>query len=57
MFVGESDPVWVEPMLATKRRLEALSLEVFVRSLPRNGHFLPDLSFENSGKIFERIAP
>lgn len=55
MFVGESDPVWLDPMLDAKARLESLGIKVFFQSLPRNGHFLPDLSFGNSGKIFDRI--
>lgn len=57
MFVGEGDPAWRDPMLETRRLLEALGLDVYFVSLPRNGHFLPDLSFENSGKIFDRILP
>ena len=55
MFVGENDPVWPDPMLETKARLESIGIDVFFRSLPKNGHFLPDLSFENSGRIFDRI--
>lgn len=56
MFVGESDPVWLDPMLETKARLESIGIDVFFQSLPKNGHFLPDLSFENSGRIFDRIG-
>ena len=55
MFVGENDPVWLDPMLETKARLESIGIDVFFQSLPKNGHFLPDLSFENSGRIFDRI--
>ena len=55
MFVGESDPVWLNPMLEAKTKLEAFGIGVFFQSLPRNGHFLPDLSFDNSGRIFDRI--
>lgn len=55
MFVGESDPVWLDPMLEAKAKLETLGMDLFFQSFPRNGHFLPDLSFGNSGKIFDRI--
>lgn len=55
MFVGESDPVWLDPMLEAKAKLETLGIDLFFQSFPRNGHFLPDLSFGNSGKIFDRI--
>lgn len=56
MFVGESDPAWLVPMLETKAKLEGLGMDVFFQSFPRNGHFLPALSFENSAKIFDRIG-
>lgn len=55
MFVGESDPVWLHPMLEAKAKLESLGIDVFFQSFRGNGHFLPDLSFGNSGKIFDRI--
>lgn len=55
MFVGESDPAWLGPMLASKARFDALGIDVFFQSLRGNGHFLPDLSFGNSGRIFDRI--
>ena len=56
MFVGENDPVWLDPMLETRARLESIGIDVFFRSLPKNGHFLPDLSFENSGRISDRVG-
>lgn len=55
MFVGDSDPAWLAPMLKAKAELEALGIAVFFQSFRENGHFLPALSFENSGKIFDHI--
>lgn len=57
MFVGESDPVWLHPMLEAKAKLESFGIDVFFQSFRGNGHFLPDVSFSNSGKIFDRIRP
>lgn len=56
MFVGESDPAWRLPMLEAKAKLEAVGVDVFFQSFRQNGHFLPALSFENSGKIFDHIG-
>lgn len=56
MFVGASDQYWKEGMEKTRDRLRALGQPVYFEAIPRNGHFLPDLSFENSARIFERIG-
>ena len=56
MFVGNSDLYWKEGMERTRDRLASLGTQVYFEVIPRNGHFLPDLSFENSARIFERIG-
>ena len=56
MFVGTSDQYWKEGMEKTRDRLRVLGQPVCFEAVPRNGHFLPDLSFENSARIFERIG-
>lgn len=56
MFVGMSDQYWKEGMEKTRGRLRALGQPVYFEAIPRNGHFLPDLSFENSTRVFERIG-
>lgn len=56
MFVGDGDLYWKEGMEKTRDRLAALGKPVYLEVLPRNGHFLPDLSFERSGRIFDRIG-
>jgi len=56
MFVGTSDQYWKEGMERTRDSLRALGQPVYFEAIPRNGHFLPDLSFENSARIFERIG-
>jgi len=54
MFVGDGDQYWKEGMEKTRERLASLGKQVYFEVIPRNGHFLPDLSFENSARIFER---
>lgn len=56
MFVGAADQYWKDGMEKTRDRLRALGQPVYFEAIPRNGHFLPDLSFENSARIFERIG-
>lgn len=56
MFVGDGDLYWKEGMEKTRHRLASLGKQVYFEVIPRNGHFLPDLSFENSARIFERIG-
>ncbi|MBI1984140.1 MAG: hypothetical protein HYS61_08080 [Acidobacteria bacterium] len=56
MFVGDGDQYWKEGMEKTRERLASLGKQVYFEVIPRNGHFLPDLSFENSARIFERIG-
>lgn len=56
MFVGDGDQYWKEGMEKTRSRLAALGRPAYFEVVPRNGHFLPDLSFENSARIFERIG-
>ncbi len=56
MFVGDGDLYWKEGMEKTRDRLTALGKPVYFEVLPRNGHFLPDLSFERSGRVFDRIG-
>ena len=56
MFVGDGDLYWKEGMEKTRDRLAALGIPVYFEVLPRNGHFLPDLSFERSGRVFDRIG-
>lgn len=56
MFVGAADQYWKEGMEKTRDRLASLGKRVYFEAIPRNGHFLPDLSFENSTRIFERIG-
>lgn len=56
MFVGTSDQYWKEGMEKARDRLRVLGQPVCFEAVPRNGHFLPDLSFENSARIFERIG-
>ena len=57
MFVGDGDLYWKEGMESTRQRLAELGKDVYFEVIPRNGHFLPDLSFENSGRIFDHIQP
>ncbi len=57
MFVGDGDSYWKEGMERTRERLVSLGRQVYFEVIPRNGHFLPDLSFQNSIRIFERIGP
>ncbi len=57
MFVGDGDLYWKEGMKRTFDRLKFLKNEVYFEILPRNGHFLPGLSFENSSRIFDHIQP
>jgi len=56
MLVGDGDRYWKEGMEKTRDRLASLGKTVYFEVIPRNGHFLPDLSFEKSGRIFERIG-
>jgi len=56
MFVGDGDLYWKEGMEKTQSRLASLGKRVYFEVIPRNGHFLPTLSFENSARIFERIG-
>lgn len=56
MFVGDGDQYWKEGMEKTRDRLASLGKQVYLEVIPRNGHFLPDLSFENSTRVFERIG-
>lgn len=57
MFVGDGDLYWKEGMERTVRRLTELGNTAHFEIIARNGHFLPDLSFENSAKIFDHIRP
>jgi predicted esterase len=57
MFVGDGDLYWKRGMEATRQTLAELGKDVYFEVIPRNGHFLPDLSFENSGRIFDHIQP
>jgi pimeloyl-ACP methyl ester carboxylesterase len=54
MFVGDGDLYWKEGMEKTRQRLASFGKPVYFEVVPRNGHFLPALSFENSARIFER---
>jgi len=56
MFVGMSDDYWRAGMEKTRDRLRVLGQSVCYEALPRNGHLLPDLSFEKSGRIFQRMT-
>jgi len=56
MFVGDGDQYWKEGMEKTRSHLAALGRPAYFEVVPRNGHFLPDLSFEHSARIFERIG-
>ena len=40
-------------MEATQARLAELGNDADLNIIERNGHFLPDFSFENSWKIFD----
>ncbi len=55
MFVGDGDEYWKEGMRKTKDRLESFGTKVYFQIVPRNGHFFPDLTYENSWKIFDHI--
>ena len=55
MFVGDGDLYWKEGMEKTRQRLASLGKKVHFEVIPRNGHFLPDLSFENSARLFRQI--
>ena len=57
MFVGDGDLYWKEGMERTLRRLKELDHIAYFEIVPRNGHFLPDLSFGNSARIFNHIKP
>jgi predicted esterase len=57
MFVGDGDLYWKEGMERTVRRLSEIGNNAHFEIIARNGHFLPDLSFENSTKIFNHIRP
>jgi predicted esterase len=56
LFVGEGDLYWKEGMERTRERLASLGQPVYFEVLPRNGHFLPALSFEKSARIFDRMG-
>ncbi len=56
MFVGAGDLYWKEGMEKTHDRLSALGKAAYFEIVPRNGHLLPALSFENSARIFDRIG-
>lgn len=56
MFVGDGDLYWKEGMERTRLRLLSLGKAVYFEVVPRNGHFLPALSFENSARIFEQVG-
>lgn len=53
MFVGNGDLYWKEGMIRVRDRLCALGNDVYLEIIPRNGHLLPDLTYENSWKIFD----
>lgn len=53
LFVGDRDLDWKEGMEKARDRLAAAGAQVHMEVLPRNGHLLPGLSFENSARIFE----
>lgn len=56
MFVGANDQYWKEGMEKAGDRLRALGQPFCFEAIPRNGHFLPDLSFEKSSRLFDRIG-
>jgi pimeloyl-ACP methyl ester carboxylesterase len=53
LFVGDGDLYWKEGMQKTRERLAALGKETYFEIIARNGHFLPDLSFERSARLFD----
>ena len=53
LFVGDGDVYWRDGMARTVARLLALGKEAYFEIIPRNGHFLPDLSPE---RLFDRIG-
>ena len=55
MFVGNGDAYWKAGMIRVRDRLCALGNKPYLEIVPRNGHFLPDLTYENSWRIFDRI--
>lgn len=57
MFVGDGDLYWKDGMERTFKRLRILGNAVHFEIIPRNGHFLPDLSFDKSERIFDHIQP
>lgn len=56
MIVGDGDLYWKEGMQKTVARLEQLGQNPYFEIIPRNGHFLPDLSGPKSGRIFDIIG-
>ena len=55
MLVGDGDQYWKEGMQKTKDALESFDTRVYFEVIPRNGHFLPNITYENSWKIFDHI--
>ncbi len=55
MFVGSGDLYWKEGMIRVRDRLCTLGNSVYLEILPRNGHLLPDLTYESSWRIFDVI--
>jgi poly(3-hydroxybutyrate) depolymerase len=55
MFVGDGDQYWKEGMIRVRERLRELGNDAYLEIVPRNGHLVPDLTYENSWKIFDRF--
>ena len=56
MFVGEGDVYWKEGMEKTRNQLASFGKQVYFEVIPRNGHFLPALSFDSSSRVFDQIG-
>lgn len=56
-FVGAIDADWRNCMTITRMRLESLGIPASLVVVPRNGHLVPDLSFQKSGPIFDTVIP
>jgi hypothetical protein len=53
LIVEAGDNYWKDGMERTRQRLEEFGIQVRMEVVPRNGHFLPDMTYEKSGRIFD----
>ncbi|MDP7666442.1 MAG: hypothetical protein QF738_00095 [Rhodospirillales bacterium] len=55
MYVGDGDGYWRDGMIKARDRLAEVGNETYLKILPLNSHFLPDLTGENTRRLFDHL--